>query len=62
MEAATTQGPAQGTQQNIGRIEEIQGVVIEVVFPDALPEINTALTIEREGENPEEAPGISSGL
>jgi F-type H+-transporting ATPase subunit beta len=62
MEAATTQSPTARTEQNIGRIEEIQGVVIEVVFPDHLPEINTALTIEREGENPEEAPGISSGL
>jgi F-type H+-transporting ATPase subunit beta len=62
MEAATTQSPPAGTKQNIGRIEEIQGVVIEVVFPDELPEINTAITIERKGENPEEAPGISSGL
>src|SRR6476469_275198 len=32
---------------NKGRIEEIQGVVIEAVFPDALPEINSALTIDR---------------
>ncbi|MDX6666754.1 MAG: hypothetical protein QOK04_134, partial [Solirubrobacteraceae bacterium] len=30
-----------------GRIEEIQGVVIEAVFPDELPEINYAITIER---------------
>src|SRR5690242_1018670 len=45
MEAATQ-------TRNVGRIEEIQGVVIEAVFPDQLPEINHALVVERgEGEN-----------
>src|ERR687885_2734591 len=48
------------TQQNVGRIEEIQGVVIEAVFPDNLPEINHAILVPRE-DNPEEAEGISSG-
>src|SRR3569832_1055772 len=33
--------------KNVGRIEEIQGVVLEAVFPDALPEINSAITIDR---------------
>jgi F-type H+-transporting ATPase subunit beta len=33
--------------QNTGRIEEIQGVVIEAVFPDKLPEINHAITVKR---------------
>src|SRR3954467_5711823 len=47
-------------KRNVGRIEEIQGVVIEAVFPDDLPEINNALIIERE-DNPEEAEGISAG-
>src|ERR671928_573722 len=46
--------------RNVGRIEEIQGVVIEAVFPDELPEINSALLIERES-NPEEQEGISAG-
>ncbi|HST38948.1 MAG TPA: F0F1 ATP synthase subunit beta [Conexibacter sp.] len=32
---------------NVGRIEEIQGVVIEAVFPDGLPHINNAITIDR---------------
>ena len=32
---------------NVGRIEEIQGVVIEAVFPDELPEIFSALAIDR---------------
>src|SRR5437588_1085731 len=44
MEAATE-------TRNVGRIEEIQGVVIEAVFPDQLPEINHAIVVERgEGE------------
>jgi F-type H+/Na+-transporting ATPase subunit beta len=31
---------------NVGRIEQVTGVVIEAVFPDDLPEIYTALEIE----------------
>jgi F-type H+-transporting ATPase subunit beta len=47
---------------NIGRIEEIQGVVIEAVFPERLPEINHAITIARTDANrEEEAEGISAG-
>ena len=34
-------------KRNVGRIEEIQGVVIEAVFPDELPEIYSAITIDR---------------
>src|SRR2546430_3714893 len=45
---------------NKGRIEEIQGVVIEAAFPDTLPEINHAITIA-EPETGEEAAGISAG-
>jgi F-type H+/Na+-transporting ATPase subunit beta len=49
-------------ERNVGRIEEIQGVVIEAVFPDRLPEINHAITIVRPATNKEEeAPGISAG-
>jgi F-type H+-transporting ATPase subunit beta len=40
MEAATA-------TKNVGKIEEIQGVVIEAVFPDQLPHINNAITIDR---------------
>jgi len=36
--------------KNVGRIEEIQGVVIEAVFPEQLPEINYAITIDRGDE------------
>src|SRR3954462_9584876 len=62
--AATTENQTNerrdGDGRNVGRIEEIQGVVIEAVFPDELPEINHALIIERE-DNPEETEGISAG-
>jgi F-type H+-transporting ATPase subunit beta len=61
MEAATkTENATKTEKRNVGRIEEIQGVVIEAVFPDELPEINHAIIVERE-ENPEEVEGISSG-
>ena len=33
--------------RNVGRIEEVQGVVIEAVFPEKLPEINHAIAIRR---------------
>ena len=32
--------------KNVGRIEEITGVVVDVVFPDRLPEIFSAIVIE----------------
>ncbi len=49
MEAATAPSTdaADADATNTGRIEEIQGVVIDAVFPDQLPEINSAITIER---------------
>ncbi len=52
MEAATA-------TKNVGRIEEIQGVVIEAVFPDKLPPINNALEIRHSasGENDESLTG-----
>jgi F-type H+-transporting ATPase subunit beta len=40
-------------ERNIGRIEEIQGVVLEAVFPDKLPEINHALLVERKRSSEE---------
>src|SRR5437762_10341898 len=33
---------------NVGTVEEVQGVVLEVAFADELPEINSALEIELE--------------
>ena len=58
--AATETDTGNTEKRNVGRIEEIQGVVIEAVFPDELPEINHALLIRRE-DNPEEAEGVSAG-
>ncbi len=57
--AATTE-PTSETR-NVGRIEEIQGVVIEAVFPDKLPEINSAIVIKRE-RNPSEDEKLSGGI
>jgi F-type H+-transporting ATPase subunit beta len=37
--------------QNVGKIIEIKGVVIDAVFPEALPEIYTALEIELPASN-----------
>src|SRR5436305_6770778 len=34
-------------KENVGRVEEVQGVVIEALFPDKLPEINHAIKIRR---------------
>ncbi len=47
--SATAESETTGQEQerNVGRIEEIQGVVIEAVFPDRLPEINHAVRIRR---------------
>jgi F-type H+/Na+-transporting ATPase subunit beta len=44
---AKTTGDGRAETQNIGRIEEIQGVVIEAVFPDKLPEIYHAIKVRR---------------
>jgi F-type H+-transporting ATPase subunit beta len=47
--ATTTETSEKAEQrtENTGRIEEVQGVVIEAVFPDKLPEINHAIRIRR---------------
>jgi F-type H+-transporting ATPase subunit beta len=58
--SATRSANGEAPQRNVGRIEEIQGVVIEAVFPDRLPEIYHAITVERpETSLAEETPGIS---
>jgi F-type H+/Na+-transporting ATPase subunit beta len=49
MEASTQERESEetGEERNVGRIEQITGVVIEVAFPERLPEINHALHIKR---------------
>src|SRR5687768_17730078 len=59
---AATDGDGSG-ERNVGRIEEIQGVVIEAVFPDKLPEINSAIIVERStSQGAEEDENISADL
>jgi F-type H+-transporting ATPase subunit beta len=59
---AATAANGSGEQRNVGRIEEIQGVVIEAVFSERLPEINHAITVRRpSAAAEEEAEGISAG-
>jgi len=63
MEASTTARPeAQQTdgKRNVGRIEEIQGVVIEAVFPDELPEIYSAIRVRRTEAGRSESGAASS--
>src|SRR3978361_40912 len=38
-------------EQNIGRVEQVTGVVIDAVFPDGLPEIYSAIGIESRGND-----------
>jgi F-type H+-transporting ATPase subunit beta len=59
---AQDDGNGRGDAKNVGRIEEIQGVVVEAVFPEALPEINHAITVERpDTDENEEEDRISGG-
>src|SRR5215212_6368221 len=59
-ETEEQQEQTEGNGRNVGRIEEIQGVVIEAVFPDQLPEINSAIYVEREASEDDEK--ISGGI
>ncbi|MFZ0388090.1 MAG: F0F1 ATP synthase subunit beta [Solirubrobacteraceae bacterium] len=47
--SVTTEEQTEGvdSERNVGRIEEIQGVVIEAVFHDKLPEIYHAILVKR---------------
>jgi F-type H+-transporting ATPase subunit beta len=51
-------------KRNVGRIEEIQGVVIEAVFPEELPEINHAISVARKetSEEEEATSGVSTSV
>jgi F-type H+-transporting ATPase subunit beta len=61
--SATTEENTAATQRNVGRIEEVTGVVIEAVFPDKLPEINHAILVKRpEAARAEEDEDIAASL
>jgi F-type H+/Na+-transporting ATPase subunit beta len=49
----------QSSAPNVGTIVEIKGVVIDAVFTEQLPEINTALRIDRPGADGTSAPLIA---
>ena len=57
-------GSGDNGKRNVGRIEEIQGVVIEAVFPEKLPEINYAISVKREkvSEDEDETSGVAAGV
>ncbi len=40
---------------NVGRVEQVTGVVVDAVFPDKLPEIYSAVKIEMAGDDDREA-------
>ncbi len=57
-EPMTTQSAGSGgngAAPNVGKIVEIKGVVVDAVFPERLPEIYTALRIDRPGSDGDEA-------
>src|SRR5215213_5549191 len=59
-EEKESQNGSSSNGAGVGRIEEVQGVVIEAVFDEEdLPEIYNALEVEF--ESPEEEEGVSSG-
>src|SRR5882757_411810 len=47
---AESNGANGGNGTNVGRVEQVTGVVIDDVFPDTLPEIYSAVTIETGGD------------
>src|SRR3712207_1977311 len=58
---AEPQSEQQQSERNVGRIEEVQGVVIEAVFPDKLPEINNAITVELKKSDQFDTEDVSGG-
>ena len=60
--AATETTETTDGKRNVGRIEEIQGVVIEAVFPDELPEIFSAITVKRPDNAETRANAEDSGI
>ena len=46
---------AESNGTNVGRVEQVTGVVVDAVFPDQLPEIYSAVKIEMAGDGDSEA-------
>jgi F-type H+/Na+-transporting ATPase subunit beta len=47
--------PENSTGENVGKVVEIKGVVLDAVFPDRLPEIYTALRVKVPEQNGQQA-------
>ena len=45
---------AENNGTNVGRVEQVTGVVVDAVFPDKLPEIYSAVKIEMAGDDDRE--------
>ena len=54
-------GNGNGAGQNIGRVEQVTGVVVDAVFPEGLPEIYSAIVIETSGVGAEDRVDNHSG-
>jgi F-type H+-transporting ATPase subunit beta len=50
-QAERREAPEERRDAGVGSVEEVQGVVVEVVFPGDLPEINHALEIEMDSDD-----------
>jgi F-type H+-transporting ATPase subunit beta len=55
-------GSSNGDGGNVGRVEQVTGVVVDVVFPDELPEIYSALTVQMEAGGAERDPDEANEL
>ncbi|UJA19605.1 F0F1 ATP synthase subunit beta [Thermoleophilia bacterium SCSIO 60948] len=44
--SAEANGSSNGSDRNVGRVEQVTGVVVDVVFSDKLPEIYSALAVQ----------------
>src|SRR5687767_13165157 len=63
MAVTDSQPQDQTTEGKTGRIEEIQGVVVEASFPPGeLPEINNAIVVKRDRPEGEDDENISGNL
>src|SRR3954447_19487066 len=45
---------AENNGTNVGRVEQVTGVVVDAIFPDKLPEIYAAVTIAMAGDGDNE--------
>ena len=54
---STNGASSNGSESNVGRVDQVLGVVVDVSFPGELPEIYSALKIEVEEASQVDVPG-----